>query len=100
MTNLNNLMILISTFYVLIGIFISYRVCGKTHFLVRFALMLPLISSVFTVIAILNGDYIAYLVDIIRELCFVGVYLFLAVLLTGKRLLKNIDNNKYNLERC
>lgn len=80
--------------YIPIGIYIAHRICPKTNIILRLIILLPAISAILTIIAIISNQYNSQLLDIIREVSSILVYSLLGLLLSGKRILKNIDSEK------
>ena len=78
--------------YIPIGIYIAHRICPKTNIFLRLIILLPAISSILTIIAIIANQYNTQLLDIFREVSSILVYALLGLLLSGKRILKNIDS--------
>jgi len=78
--------------YIPIGIYIAHRICPKTNIFLRLIILLPAISSILTIIAIIANQYNTQLLDIFREVSSILVYALLGFLLSGKRILKNIDS--------
>lgn len=77
---------------VLTGVYIAYRLCNDTKFIVRLILLLPMCSAVFSLNLMLANDYIPSIFSLIREFSIFILYVLIAILLKGKRLLKNIDS--------
>ena len=86
----SSFIILLTT--VLIGLYISYRLCGGTKLVIRLILLLPMFSAVFNLNMLLANDYSATTLGIVRELSNLVLYVLVAFLLRGKRLIKNIDS--------
>ena len=89
--------ILISSFLVLLatvvtGVYIAYRLCNDTKLVVRLILLLPMCSAVFSLNLMLANDYIPSVFSLLRESSILVLYVLIAILLKGKRLLKNIDS--------
>ena len=80
--------------YIPIGLYIAHRICPKTHISLRVIILLPAISSILTIITIISNQYNTQLLDIFREVSSILVYGLLGLLLSGKRILKNIDSEK------
>lgn len=78
--------------YIPIGIYIAHRICPKTNIILRLIILLPAISAILTIIAIIANQYNSQLLDIFREISSILVYMLLGLLLSGKRILKNIDS--------
>lgn len=77
--------------YIPIGIYVAHRICPKTNFYLKLVMLLPTITAVATLNQIIINEYNAQLVDLFREISSLIMYSLLALLLTGKRILKNID---------
>ena len=86
----SSFIILLTT--VLVGLYISYRLCGQTKLVIRLILLLPMFSAVFNLNMLLANDYSATTLGIVRELSNLVLYVLVAFLLRGKRLIKNIDS--------
>lgn len=85
---------LILSLYLVIGFFIAHRVGKGTKLWVRIVLLSPMLTACLMMISLLEGTYQSHFADIVREIGWVCTYILLALLLTGKRLLINIDNCK------
>lgn len=77
--------------FICIGFYIAHRVCKNTSLVVRLILLAPMLTAIFSLMSMLGGSYTVCLADIIRELGWIATYVLLAMLLSGKRLLRNID---------
>ena len=75
-----------------VGIYIAYRLCSSTKLVVRLILLLPMLSAVFNLNMLLANDYTSTTFGIVRELSTLILYILVALLLRGNRLLKNIDS--------
>lgn len=80
--------------YIPIGIYISHKICPKTNFYIRIIMLLPAMTAIATLNQIIINEYNAQLLDLFREASSLITYILLAFLLTGKRILKNIDSEK------
>lgn len=80
--------------YIPIGVYIAHRVCPDTNFLLRIVMLLPAFTAILTINQIIINEYNAQLMDLLREISSLLTYILLAFLLTGKRILKNIDSEK------
>lgn len=80
--------------YIPIGIYISHKICPQTNFYVRIIMLLPVFTVIATISQIIMNEYNAQLMDLLREISSLITYVLLAFLLTGKRILKNIDSEK------
>ena len=80
--------------YIPIGIYISHKICPQTNFYVRIIMLLPVFTVIATISQIIMNEYNAPLMDLLREISSLITYVLLAFLLTGKRILKNIDSEK------
>ena len=78
--------------YIPIGIYIAHRVCPTTSFLLRFVFLCPAMAAIATIVMV--NEHNAQILDIIREISSLLIYAILAYLLTGKRILKNIDSSE------
>lgn len=77
--------------FICIGFYIAHRVCKNTSLVVRLVLLAPMLSAIFTFMCMLDGSYTPYIADIVREIGWIATYILIAMLLAGKRLLRNID---------
>ena len=77
--------------YIPIGLYIAHRICPKTNFYIKIIMLLPAITAIVTLNQIIINEYNAHLMDLFREISSLIMYILLAFLLTGKRILKNID---------
>ena len=77
--------------YIPIGLYIAHRICPKTNFYIKIIMLLPAFTAVATLNQIIINEYNAHLMDLFREISSLIMYILLAFLLTGKRVLKNID---------
>ena len=77
--------------YIPIGLYIAHRICPKTNFYIKIIMLLPAITAIVTLNQIIINEYNAHLMDLFREISSLIMYILLAFLLTGKRVLKNID---------
>lgn len=75
---------------ILIGIYVGYRICEKTNTLVRWVIMLPSITSLVSINMYLANSYTGYLPDVLREISMLCLYGLIAIMLSGRRLLRNI----------
>ena len=89
-TLLASFVILFST--VVVGLYIAYRLCNNTKLIVRLILLLPMLSAMFNLNMLLANDYTATTLGVVRELSTFVLYMLVALLLRGNRLLKNIDS--------
>lgn len=80
--------------YIPIGIYISHKICPQTNFYVRIIMLLPVFTVIATISQIIMNEYNAQLMDLLREISSLITYVLQAFLLTGKRILKNIDSEK------
>ena len=80
--------------YIPIGIYISHKICPQTNFYVRIIMLLPVFTAIATISQIIMNEYNAPLMDLLREISSLITYVLQAFLLTGKRILKNIDSEK------
>lgn len=78
--------------YIPIGLYIAHRVCPKTNIFLRLIILLPALTSILTLVAIIGNQYNIELLDLFREISSILVYGLLGLLLSGKRILKNIDS--------
>jgi len=78
--------------YIPIGIYIAHRICPKTNFFLRLILLFPTIAAIATIVSVTQHN--THLLDLFREFSSLLIYSLLALLLTGKRILKNIDSDK------
>jgi hypothetical protein len=78
--------------YIPIGIYIAHRICPKTHLFLRLILLFPTIAAIATIVSVTQHN--THLLDLLRECSSLLIYSLLALLLTGKRILKNIDSEK------
>lgn len=85
------LQLILLSIFILIGFYIAHRVCKGTRLIIRLILLAPLLTACFKIIIILEGNYISHFVDAIREIGWIATYILIAMLLAGKRLLRNID---------
>ena len=77
---------------VLVGVYIAYRLCSHTKLVVRLILLQPMFSAVFNLNMLLANDYTSTTLWVVRELSTLVLYILVALLLRGRRLLKNIDS--------
>lgn len=77
--------------FICIGFYIAHRVCRNTALVIRLVLLAPMLSAIFTLMCMLDGSYTPFIADIVRELGWIATYILIAMLLAGKRLLRNID---------
>lgn len=80
--------------YVPIGAYVAHRICPDTNFFLRVIMLLPVFTVIATINQIIMNEYNAQLMDLLREISSLITYILLAFLLTGKRILKNIDSEK------
>jgi len=78
--------------YIPIGIYIAHRICPKTHLFLRLILLFPTMAAIATIVSVTQHN--THLLDLLRECSSLLIYSLLALLLTGKRILKNIDSEK------
>lgn len=76
---------------VFVGMYIAYRLCSRTKLVVRLILLLPMLSAVLNLNMLLANDYTSATLGVVRELSTLVLYILVALLLRGNRLLKNID---------
>lgn len=76
---------------VFVGMYIAYRLCSRTKLVVRLILLLPMFSAVLNLNMLLANDYPSATLGVVRELSTLVLYILVALLLRGNRLLKTID---------
>lgn len=76
---------------VFVGMYIAYRLCSRTKLVVRLILLLPMLSAVFNLNMLLANDYTSTTLVVVRELSTLILYILVALLLRGNRLLTTID---------
>lgn len=76
---------------VFVGIYIAYKLCSRTKLIVRLILLLPMLSAVFNLNLLLANDYTTATLGVVRELSTLVLYILVALLLRGDRLLKSVD---------
>ena len=76
---------------VFVGMYIAYRLCSRTKLVVRLILLLPMLSAVLNLNMLLANDYTSTTLGVVRELSILVLYILVALLLRGNRLLKTID---------
>lgn len=76
---------------VFVGMYIAYRLCSRTKLVVRLILLLPMLSAVLNLNMLLANDYTSATLGVVRELSTLVLYILVALLLRGNRLLKTID---------
>lgn len=89
----------ISVLFILIGMYVANKVCGGVIIWVRLIIVLPLVSACFSLITIIGGDYEAYTNDILREVSLLLVYILIAVMLSGKIVLRRSTRDEKLCER-
>lgn len=80
--------------YIPIAIYVAHRVCPETNFFLRLIMLFPAFTAIATINQIIINEYNAQVMDLLREISSLLTYILLAFLLTGKRILKNIDSEK------
>ena len=80
--------------YIPLGIYVSHRICPETKFIFRLIMILPVITAVISLNEIIINQGSTQLLQLFREISSLITYTLLAFLLTGKRILRNIDYHK------
>lgn len=80
--------------YIPLGIYIAHRICPGTSIFLRIIILLPSILAIFTLTSFLGNKCDTQILDLFREISSLLIYMLLALLLTGRRILKNIDSNQ------
>ncbi len=94
LTMMSYLWLLISSIFIIVGAYISYRLCSSTKKLIKLIVVLPMLVALFQIHVILTTGTIYDNLFLICEISYLGLYLLLAVMLSGKRILKNIEQQR------
>lgn len=79
--------------YIPIGFYIAHRVCPTTKLYLKIIILLPTFTAILSLSQMITAEYNPHLMDLFREISSLIVYILLAFLLSGKRILKNIDSD-------
>lgn len=94
LTLISYMWLLILSSFIVIGVYIGYRLCSTTRFLIKMIVTLPIIISLIQVHIILTTGFINDELFILNMVSFLSLYFLVAFLLSGKRLLRNIKQQR------
>lgn len=96
LTLMSYIWLLISSLFIIVGVYIGYRLCTTTRFLIKMIVTLPIIISLIQIHIILTTGFVCDEVFILNELSFLALFFLVAFLLSGRRLLRNIKQHRIN----
>lgn len=96
LTLMSYLWLLISISFIIVGVYIGYRLCNTTRFLIKMIVTLPILISLIQIHIILTTGSVCDEVFILNELSFLALFFLVAFLLSGRRLLRNIKQHRIN----
>lgn len=96
LTSMSYIWLLISSLFIIIGVYIGYRLCNTTRFLIKLIVTLPILISLVQIHIILTTSIVCDEIFIFNEISFLALYFLVAFLLSGKRLLRNIKQHRIN----
>ena len=94
LTLISYMWLFILSLFIVVGVYIGYRLCSTTRLLINMIITLPIIISLMQVHIILTSGFINDDLFILNMLSFLALYFLVAFLLSGKRLLRNIKQQR------
>lgn len=94
LTLISYMWLFILSLFIVVGVYIGYRLCSTTRLLIKMIITLPIIISLIQVHIILTSGFINEDLFILNMLSFLALYFLVAFLLSGKRLLRNIKQQR------
>lgn len=94
LTLISYMWLFILSLFIVVGVYIGYRLCSTTRLLIKMIITLPIIISLIQVHIILTSGFINEDLFILNMLSFLALYFLVAFLLPGKRLLRNIKQQR------
>ncbi len=94
LTFLSYMWLLILSLFIVVGVYIGYRLCSTTRLLIKMIITLPIIISLIQIHIILTTGFIDEELFMLNMMSFLALYFLVAFLLSGKRLLRNIKQQR------
>ena len=94
LTFMSYIWLFVFSLFIVVGVYIGYRLCSTTRLLIKMIITLPIIISLIQVHTILITGFINEDLFVLNMLSFLALYFLVAFLLSGKRLLRNIKQQR------